>query len=184
MKKDCCICGITFEAHNRTQKACSGPCKKAWACCRSRSINEKKKNVTSARCIRCGKTFTPTYGDKRKRFCSTKCGRQHNRPPGCRRGWSELKRRNRTRWGSGAERFDPAEIFERDRWECRLCGCDTPRSLRGTKDWHAPELDHIAPLSLGGKHTRENTQCLCRACNQEKGATIPNKTRTLIYTIC
>lgn len=71
--------------------------------------------------------------------------------------------------GADAERFDPFEIFDRDGWRCHLCGCRTPRSLRGTYQDRAPELDHIIPLSVGGKHTRANTACSCRKCNHAKG---------------
>ena len=52
----------------------------------------------------------------------------------------------------------------------------------------SPELDHIIPLSKGGAHTPENTQCVCRQCNSEKadkplgqqwleGFAYPHKTR-------
>jgi 5-methylcytosine-specific restriction endonuclease McrA len=67
------------------------------------------------------------------------------------------------------KRFDPFEVFERDGWTCQACCAPTPATLRGT--WHpqAPELDHRVPLSRGGEHTKENTQTLCRQCNNEKG---------------
>lgn len=71
--------------------------------------------------------------------------------------------------GCEAERFDPFEIFERDKWRCHLCGCKTLQSLRGTSQDRAPELDHIIPLSKGGQHTRANTACSCRKCNGAKG---------------
>lgn len=67
--------------------------------------------------------------------------------------------------GVTAERFDPFEIFERDRWRCHMCGCKTPKRLRGTYENNAPELDHIVPLAAGGQHTRMNTACACRKCN-------------------
>lgn len=69
------------------------------------------------------------------------------------------------------EAFDPFVVFDRDGWQCQLCGIDTPRLLRGTYQAEAPELDHIIPLALGGSHTRANTQCACRSCNGSKGAT-------------
>lgn len=71
------------------------------------------------------------------------------------------------------ERFDPYSVFDRDGWVCQLCGCDTPRSHRGTLQGNAPELDHIVPLARGGVHSQANTQCACRACNGAKGATMP-----------
>jgi hypothetical protein len=67
-----------------------------------------------------------------------------------------------------AERFDPFEIFDRDGWRCHMCRCSTPKRYRGTIKPNAPELDHIVPLSKGGKHTRANTACSCRACNGVK----------------
>lgn len=78
-------------------------------------------------------------------------------------------RRKAIERGTHAERFDPFEIFERDRWRCHLCGCKTPKRLRGTYQDRAPELDHIVPLSKGGQHTRTNTACSCRKCNHAKG---------------
>lgn len=68
------------------------------------------------------------------------------------------------------EAVDPFEIFARDKWVCQLCGDRTPKSLRGTCEPNAPELDHIIPLALDGSHTRDNLQCACRSCNQRKGA--------------
>lgn len=77
-------------------------------------------------------------------------------------------RRSRIRGSDQLESFDPFEIFNRDNWHCKLCGIQTPRGKRGSFGDDAPELDHIVPLSKGGAHTRENTQCLCRKCNQIK----------------
>lgn len=70
----------------------------------------------------------------------------------------------------GSEKFDPIEVLERCNWRCHLCGVKTPKRLRGTYDDRAPEVDHIVPLAAGGAHTRQNTACACRKCNQAKGA--------------
>lgn len=77
-------------------------------------------------------------------------------------------RRRAIERGAGAERFDPFEIFDRDGWRCHLCGCKTPKRLRGTYEDNAPELDHLVPLAAGGEHTRLNTACSCRKCNGQK----------------
>lgn len=70
--------------------------------------------------------------------------------------------------GVHAESVNPFKVFDRDRWHCKLCGCKTPKSKRGTYADDAPELDHIVPISKGGQHTYLNTQCACRKCNQIK----------------
>lgn len=68
-----------------------------------------------------------------------------------------------------ADKIDPFDIFDRDEWTCKICGCKTPKHKRGTYDPDAPELDHILPLSKGGEHKILNVQCACRKCNQSKG---------------
>lgn len=52
-------------------------------------------------------------------------------------------------------------IYERDGYRCRICG----RSNR----FSDLEIDHIKPISKGGKSTYDNLQTLCRRCNKEKG---------------
>jgi 5-methylcytosine-specific restriction endonuclease McrA len=36
-------------------------------------------------------------------------------------------------------------------------------------------IDHILPVSRGGKNTWGNTICACPACNQRKGNRLPNE---------
>lgn len=80
------------------------------------------------------------------------------------------KRRKALLRGVDSELFDPIEVLDRDGWECQECGIKTPKEKRGSFELDAPELDHVVPLASGGPHKRENTQCLCRACNLLKGA--------------
>lgn len=68
-----------------------------------------------------------------------------------------------------AEKFRAAEIFERDRWRCGLCG----ERVRRKRKWPHPEsasLDHIVPISEGGQHVRANVQLAHFRCNGRKGA--------------
>lgn len=57
------------------------------------------------------------------------------------------------------------EIYERDGGMCGLCPNHVPRK-------HA-SLDHIIPISKGGRHTRENVQLAHRRCNFTKGNMAP-----------
>jgi 5-methylcytosine-specific restriction endonuclease McrA len=63
-------------------------------------------------------------------------------------------------------------VFERDGWRCQMCGEHTPRRSMGSCEPCAPELDHRVPISKGGGHLWANVQCLCRACNGRKGASL------------
>lgn len=90
-----------------------------------------------------------------------------------------LTRSARERGYATAERFDPLDVMERDGWRCYLCGCDTPRSLRGQMVPSAPEIDHVIPLAFGGVHALGNVRCACRQCNGEKSDKPPLLTRTV-----
>lgn len=52
-------------------------------------------------------------------------------------------------------------IYKRDNNRCRICG--STNNL---------EIDHIYPISKGGKSTPDNLQTLCHRCNVKKGANI------------
>ena len=49
-------------------------------------------------------------------------------------------------------------IYARDGYRC--CNCGSPHNL---------EIDHIIPISKGGKSTMNNLQTLCHRCNTMKG---------------
>ena len=53
-------------------------------------------------------------------------------------------------------------IYERDGHRCRKCGCRT----------NDLEVDHIFPISKGGKSTFDNLQTLCHRCNTMKSNTV------------
>lgn len=52
-------------------------------------------------------------------------------------------------------------VYERDGYRCRFCGRND--------DEVNLEIDHIIPISKGGKSTLDNLQTLCHDCNVEKG---------------
>ena len=53
-------------------------------------------------------------------------------------------------------------IMKRDGYRCCHCG-------RRDTDGHSLEIDHIIPISKGGKSVYDNLQTLCHNCNVEKG---------------
>ena len=55
------------------------------------------------------------------------------------------------------------KLFRRQGRRCAAC------SATGTDDGWQFHLDHIMPLSRGGKHEESNLQVLCAACNLSKG---------------
>ncbi len=158
----CEICG--YPVINRNAKTCHRE-----ACKRARYLRQvianSDRDYSPRPCKECGEVFTPEYGDKRQAYCSPICSDKRNGRIG------KAIRRARLR-GAKIESVDPFAVFRRDGWHCKLCGGLTPKRLRGTTNAAAPELDHIVPLSIGGAHSYANTQCLCRKCNQAKGATV------------
>jgi 5-methylcytosine-specific restriction endonuclease McrA len=76
----------------------------------------------------------------------------------------------RLRINVSPERIDPNSVFAQDEWTCQMCFTYTPPALRGKRAAHAPQLDHVIPLAMGGPHVRWNVQTLCFECNASKGA--------------
>lgn len=54
------------------------------------------------------------------------------------------------------------EVFKRDGFMCQYCGSTPPAAVL--------EVDHIKPVSSGGKNTDENLLTSCFDCNRGKGA--------------
>ncbi len=65
-------------------------------------------------------------------------------------------------------------IYDRDGYRCCKCG-------RSTEDL---EIDHIIPISKGGKSHPENLQTLCKTCNKEKSNIIEARTFSYNSKIC
>jgi len=118
--------------------------------------------VSPIACCRCG-TAVP---ERRRRFCSDRCGRLFSKR-GTAKGHEARARAKGAIVEYGIRAID---VFNRDDWRCCMCGCLTPKKLKGTCEPNAPELDHIIPVAAGGSHTWANLQLLCRSCNGRKGA--------------
>ncbi|HUP66067.1 MAG TPA: HNH endonuclease [Thermoanaerobaculia bacterium] len=58
-------------------------------------------------------------------------------------------------------KFSRANIYLRDRNRCQYCGKRFPASELS--------LDHVVPISRGGRSSWENVVCACLPCNVRKG---------------
>lgn len=141
---------------------------------------ERKTAYPVAQCEACGHEYPKHH--RQQRWCSMACGNRHKENPGARRFTpEEAKERNRLSWqakcrrrraakrGGVSEPYTLAQIAERDKTRCGLCGT---RVLMKQKVPHpkAPTIDHVVPVSEGGDDTRANVQLAHFRCNSVKGA--------------
>lgn len=75
------------------------------------------------------------------------------------------------KYGVPFERFSKVDVFDRDGYVCGICDDPVDKSLK-YPDPMSVSLDHVVPLSRGGGHLFENSQCSHLICNIRKGARV------------
>ncbi len=77
-----------------------------------------------------------------------------------------------------------SKILERDSYTCQLCGY-TNKDKYSNSVQVKLEVDHIKPLTLGGKTTEENLWTLCNRCNAGKKSLLayPETFKSKIITL-
>ena len=78
-----------------------------------------------------------------------------------RRAWQDRRAANDAEHAK-VDRAMRYEVLRRDGFRCVRCG-------RGAKDGVTLHVDHIRPVSRGGRSTMGNLQTLCEDCNMGKG---------------
>lgn len=98
-------------------------------------------------------------------------GRSHNQAviPVSGELWNFIQEKERNRTSAQAQRNLMTkklrdEILQRDNFTCKQCGNSIYREPNLLL-----EVDHIIPVSRGGKTVKENLQTLCWKCNRSKG---------------
>lgn len=155
--RQCECCGKQFCAKLKHVKQCT-ICKDNYP---QHTRNKIAAGDAATTCVQCGVQYC-RITISRQRCCSDECKVENVRK------LARSHKAKRRKHITDGDSFDPYEIFERDKWCCRHCRRKAPKRLRGTYHPRAPELDHILPLSQGGKHCKANAQLLCRECNQTK----------------
>ena len=183
---------IPYKRRGRFARFCSNQCKAEW----KRTVyGPKHRHAYTQRrldanlhwtdgrtphvfsCVECGRNFESHW--HKAVCCSDECSkartkralsqavRTRKHASNADRGrFHDYLRRSRI-LSRESETFAADEIFQRDRWVCGLCGKKVLRNLRWP-DKRSASLDHIQPISKGGKHVRANVQCAHLECNNRK----------------
>lgn len=72
------------------------------------------------------------------------------------------------------EQINHTEVFDYWGWVCNICGSDINK-FAGRDDWMRVSLEHVVPLSRGGRHEWDNVRPAHLRCNQEKGNKLPGE---------
>jgi len=84
-------------------------------------------------------------------------------------GWKTVA--SRIRRQRHAETWDgvtDAQIMDRDRWRCGICGKRIGKTFRYPHP-RSKSIDHIVPISEGGDDTAANKRAAHLCCNQARG---------------
>lgn len=181
-KQICLMCGKEFVPHRETKGMyCSRQCQ--WESMRTpeevlqqrqylKQLTKQFKQVTrilykvkeeinnrlkhNKVCIECGSKFTANI--LTRKYCSKRCVN---------------KVKNRQKWKRLYQNGKPdlsitlAKLYVRDNGVCALCGRELNFDCDSNSNYY-PSIDHIIPISKGGKHVWDNVQLVCRNCNNKK----------------
>lgn len=135
---------------------------------RKRRLNVEAKQIRFGVCGACGALFIQKNGNHK--YCSGACLEKVN---------NAVKKDRRVRKMRSAiddRTITLEKVYERGRGVCALCGrrCSFEDYIvRNDGTFIAgndyPSIDHIIPLSKGGRHAWDNVQLACRGCNSRKG---------------
>lgn len=124
--------------------------------------------LASTDCVVCGAGLMRERRSDRRSVCSVGCRNVLVGHLGGSYTWADDAVTRAKAFGCAeVERFEAAEIFDRDDWTCYLCHLPVDRDA-DPLDRRAPTVDHVQPLSHGGTHTRSNARCACLSCNSRK----------------
>ena len=129
----------------------------------ARMEEEKQKRIRTAICVMCGKTFNTIQPNQKT--CSKECSKKRQR----------YRTDHRIPNDAIVDRdITLATLFQRDKGVCYICGCQCNwNDIRKDGDYvitgpKYPSIDHVIPISRGGKHSWMNIRLACRECNSKK----------------
>ena len=156
MTRSCDFCGEMFVAVSGTNRFCSRECGYSYSLQESHDKNLQQFRPEQRTCPKCGVQFTTTLRTQRRIYCSERC--------------EEAAHDDRRAEQLKAAFVEPVGLkttFHSYDGICGICGLPVPERNDPASDW-GPTVDHIVPLSKGGKHMKSNCQLAHRLCNSLK----------------
>jgi len=172
-KRKCAWCGEAFETIYPNKIYCNSTC--AYQC----NLKMKRDQWAEAYvprtyiCKECGSTFTTECGNTRSVFCCQLCSDRYKRRKehACARHKAYMKHQRKCREEQLRKAFvedvDYNMVFKRDKGVCQICGLPVHPIKNIDSNWDGT-IDHVVPLSIGGKHAVSNCQLAHRICNSLK----------------
>lgn len=149
----CGWCGETFVKRSAGGSFCSALCSQRDA--RGVRLPQSELSAQVRNCTRCGADYR--HQSANRVHCSDLCRDldKDDRKVAVYHGWVRPSVR--------------ASIYERDDYQCKLCGDPVDPAANPQRDDWAPTLDHIIPRSKGGTHDESNLRTAHRWCNSVRG---------------
>ena len=171
--KVCAWCGTVFETTKSQKIYCSHDC------CYASNLKTKRdqwaEKYTPRRlvCKECGSEVITECGDTHSVFCCKSCADRYERnaehkTERHKEYMKKVKRKRKKQLQENhVEDVSYDTLFERDKGICQICGLPVPYDKCCDNNWGGT-IDHIVPLSIGGKHSMSNCQLAHRICNSIK----------------
>ena len=172
-RRNCAWCGEAFETVYPNKIYCNS------ACTYQGNLKMKRDQWAEAYvprthiCKECGSEFTTECGNTRSVFCCQLCSDRYERRKehaGARhKGYlkQQKKRREERLRKAFVEDVDYKKVFQRDKGICQICGLPV-HLIKNIDSYWDGTIDHVVPLSTGGKHAVSNCQLAHRICNSLK----------------
>lgn len=170
--KVCKYCGKEFDTTYPQKKYC---CKD---CLYQANLKQKRDEWAESFvpkkiiCKECGTEFITECGAPRSVFCCDTCANRHMRRiehnTSRHQAFSaECNRKREKIIKAAPEPVQYKKIYARDKGICQICGLPVSKDKFIDASWGG-SIDHIVPLSVGGKHEMSNCQLAHRLCNSLK----------------
>jgi hypothetical protein len=164
--RQCQECGVDFTTCHKARVFCSKSCRlKKTAERVAERYYATRPEFKRWACKWCGEDMVFPASYTGTRAYHPECRKQSRRVENRKKS---AKRRGGIVDGS---RVTHEAIAERDGFLCYLCGSAVDMSLPRTSRWGAT-LDHVFPVSLGGKDTADNLKLAHWICNVKKSNSV------------